>query len=293
MNKKIIITGANGFIGRHLIPFFEQEYQLYGFYLEHNTTIEKFPYINWIKVNLKDFMATSHAIKEISPDGLIHLAWNIQDPNYQTSIENFEWVAASLNIIKAFGENKGKRLLIAGSCIEYDWGRTNFSEKCSHLNWQLPYANAKNSLHKMTQCLSSLYSFSYVWTRIFYLYGPHQPSRCLIPSIINNLSQDKKIQCNDSSQFLDYLHVHDVAQGIYKAFISDHNGPINICSSQGTKVKDIALALAEKLNKKTLITLKKDRSLKHSIIGTNTLLTQLNWQQTLSLQKGLNQLINK
>ena len=220
MKKKILITGANGFIGRHLIPFFEKNYDLYGCYLEHNSILETFPSVNWIKINLKNSAQTNSIIKSIAPYGLIHLAWNVKDLNYQTSVENFEWITTSLNIIKSFGENNGKRLIIAGSCIEYNWEKTNFSEDCTHLNWKLPYANAKNSLHKITKCLSSLYNFSYVWPRIFYLYGPHQPLRCLVPSIVTSLLEEKKILCNDSSQLIDYLHVMMSHKGFTKHLLA-------------------------------------------------------------------------
>ncbi|MBD2363876.1 NAD(P)-dependent oxidoreductase [Anabaena minutissima FACHB-250] len=76
--KKLLITGASGFLGWHLCQIAKQNWQIYGTYYYHNIEISG---INLIKLNLTDFAELKQAFREIQPDAVIHTAARSQ-PNF-------------------------------------------------------------------------------------------------------------------------------------------------------------------------------------------------------------------
>lgn len=102
--KKLLITGASGFLGWHLCQIAKQNWQVYGTYYSHDLEI---PGINLIKLNLTDFAELKQIFQEIQPDAVIHAAARSQ-PNFcQTHPEESHLV----NVIASCN--------IAGLCADY------------------------------------------------------------------------------------------------------------------------------------------------------------------------------
>ncbi len=118
--KKVLLTGATGFIGKHTIPFLLSE----GFEV-HAISRNAFPLppeVHIHPVDLFDDHQTTKLLKQIKVTHLLHFAWYAVPGKFWSSEANLKWVASSLKLIQEFVENGGKRLVVSGTCAEYEWG---------------------------------------------------------------------------------------------------------------------------------------------------------------------------
>jgi len=250
--KRILITGASGFIGRHATRILSQK----GFDV-HALTLDKtvctIDNCAWHVVDLLDIGGIDKMVKKIGAEYLLHLAWDVTPGKYWNSTSNFLWVEASLELLRAFRENGGKRVVMAGTCAEYDWNYSNLNEYATPRNPKTPYGVCKNSLFEMLGSFCSETKLSWAWGRVFYLYGPHEYPGRLIPSAIKALAGNMRFKCSHSNQIRDFLHVEDAAGAFVKIAESDCEGPINIASGNPLKLKDLIGKVAEKLGAGSMV----------------------------------------
>lgn len=102
--------------------------------------------------------------------------------------------------------------------------------------------------------LSYIYGIPFIWTRIFYLYGPYEHPNRLIPYIVNSLLENKKVELKSHGlQIRDYLHVDDIAQGLICLLKEEKTSTYNIGSGNPVSVRDLVNQIGEILGKKGLI----------------------------------------
>ena len=117
--KRIVLTGANGFIGRQTIPRLQKiGYEVHALYHLRKPDLEQNCY--WHSCDLFDVAQQKVILQEIMPTHLLHFAWNVDHKTYLASPDNLDWVEASFNLLKHFNEVGGKRAVFAGTCFEYD-----------------------------------------------------------------------------------------------------------------------------------------------------------------------------
>ena len=183
-------------------------------------------------------------IKNFGPETVYHLAWNgIPDYSLKTSLDNLK---LNLDLLIFFGEIKVSKVIATGSCWEY--GRT-FGELKEEMGLEPnnAFTSAKSSVLNMGKVISKQYDFSFVWARLFYVYGPGQSEHSLLPSLIK-MSLDNQIpKANSPWARNDFIYVKDVALVLnsmnYNSFDS---GIYNIGSGQATLVNNIVKKVAVK-----------------------------------------------
>ncbi|OGS45226.1 MAG: epimerase [Elusimicrobia bacterium RIFOXYD2_FULL_34_15] len=294
--KKILVTGANGFLGRHVIPLLlKHNYHVYA--VDNNITMgsEKKENLSWHECNLFDPEDKKSLFSKIKPTHLLHLAWYTVPKKYWTAPENVLWVKASIELFFNFLENGGRRAVFAGTCAEYNWDYELLSEDKTPLLPKTLYGKCKNSLNTMLGALAEQKDISYAWGRIFFLYGSGENKERLIPEVINSLLKGKEVNCSHGRQVRDFLHVEDVADAFVTLVESNLRGSVNIASGQPATLKQIIYKIAEKLDRKDLIRLNAVPSSKSEplrlIADNKRLKNELKWKPKYNLDSGLEKTI--
>lgn len=293
--KKVLITGATGFIGRHCLPsLLEVGYEVHA--VSSKISTSKLPNVYWHQVDLLDTVRISRLIAEVRPTQLLHFAWFTAPGEYWNSLENLRWVRASLDLLQAFASHGGRRVVMAGTCAEYDWQYGYCSEQVTPLAPATLYGACKHSLQIMLEASARQTGLSVAWGRIFFLYGPHEHPDRLVSSVICALLQGEPALCSHGNQIRDFLYVQDVADAFVTLLGSDVTGAVNIASGYPVALKDIIYEIAEKLDRRALIQLGAVPALANEppllVADVSLLTSKVGWSPKFDLDLGLEKTIS-
>lgn len=287
-NKRVLVTGASGFIGHPCV----QLLGTLGFEVHALSTKKRENTDNtiWHQVDILDLDKTIELFKQIQVSHLLHLAWYVE-PGYKTSIENVQWVLASMNLLRAFHVSGGKRAVFAGTCFEYDLNGGVLLEDSTPRGANTVYGSSKHTLHELVKVYAGTTDLSVAWARIFYLYGPRENPQRLLSYVINALLNGEHAACSEGRQILDFLHVNDVASALVAVLESNMSAAINIGSGIPVSVRELVYTTAELLSAVDLIDLgarpMPDNEPMVVVANTDRLKNDIGWSPSFSLKNGL------
>ncbi len=292
--KRVLLTGATGFIGRHAIPLLlERGYDVHA--VSSGVAPGSGSGVRWHQANLLDPGQAATLIAEVQPTQLLHFAWYAEPGKYWGSLENFRWVQASLGLLREFYDQGGQRVVMAGTCAEYDWRYGYCSEEVTPLTPATLYGTCKHSLQSMLDFFSQKTGLSSAWGRIFFLYGPHEHPNRLVSSVICSLLEGRSARCSHGNQIRDFLHVEDVAGAFVALLESDVTGPVNIASGQPIALKDVIYRIADRLTRREMVQLGAISTPNNEppllVADVGRLLKEVCWQPKYDLEAGLKQTI--
>jgi nucleoside-diphosphate-sugar epimerase len=242
---RALVTGANGFIGRHVVRcLLEKGVEVVGLGRSATSTL---PGVRMISADLLYDEHLDEAVRSASADLLIHLAWYAEPGAYWTSPLNEEWVRATARLVEAFCSNGGNRVVGAGTCAEYDWSQGYCQEASKALRPATPYGVAKDAARRATVAACAAHGVPSAWVRIFIPIGPGESPQRLVPSVIAVLRGARDPFVIDGAASRDFLHVSDVAAGLVRVALADAVGEYNVCSGIPTRIADLIGHLARHL----------------------------------------------
>ena len=290
-NKKVLVTGATGLIGKELIePLKELGFEIYSITIDENNPDNG---VNWIKGNLFDKNFVKKVMQEIKPEYLLNMAWATTG-DYLSSDINYDFLSAGVNLIKEFKLNGGKRAVYAGTCFEYKFKDEPLKETDDLDADKTEYTFCKNKLHEITKhfCLKNDISFGY--GRIFYVYGKNENVTRLTGMVIDKLSKDEKVIIKSGDLIKDYMYSKDIAGAFAKFLDSKVEGSVNICTGKAIKIKEFVLEISRQLKKEHLICFETVESNQPPmIVGNNDrLLKEVNYNLKYDFKKAIGEIIN-
>ena len=234
--KVVIVTGATGFIGQHLIPILVKR----GFKViaiaRDRKKAESFSWFKEVKFLSSDIAEELNQIKIDQGMSLIHLAWDgLSD--YRSSIHIEYNLPKSFNLIKSLVKRGVSQVLVTGTCFEYGFqnGPIPSSAKTSPNN---PYATAKDILRKQLESLTEEKFYCLQWSRLFYMYGKGQSPNSLLSQLdIAIKNGECKFNMSGGEQLRDYLPIEDIVEQLADLHESSRCGTYNICSGKPISVR--------------------------------------------------------
>jgi nucleoside-diphosphate-sugar epimerase len=236
---RVTLTGASGFIGRHVLAELAR-HQVEVVAVTRNSTrlSDLGGSVRIVEYNI-DRTDSDCFDKLGRPDVLIHLAWGGL-PNYR-SLHHFEAeLPRQFRFLKTMIAAGLDSLLVTGTCFEYGMRSGPLSEDMETYP-NNSYGYAKDALRRQLMFLKANFPFNLSWARLFYMYGEGQPKTALYPQLKEAvLHKDAVFNMSGGEQLRDYLQVSEVAKLIVElAKRRRDTGVVNVCSGKPISVQNL------------------------------------------------------
>jgi len=280
-----MLTGATGFVGRHALTALAQ-----AGHEVHAVARRRGPGVNGATWHEVDLLADVEVVEQVRPEVLVHLAWYAEHGKFWTSVENVRWVEASLALLRGFTAAGGRRVVMTGTCAEYEWSRDVYPESAP-LRPATLYGAAKHGLHRIATAFAEQAGLSLVWGRLFFLYGPYEAPERFVPSLVRSLLAGEPAPMTDGEQRRDFLHVADAGSALAALADSDLTGAVNVASGEAVALSDLAHRIAALSGHAELLQVGALPS-RHNeppslIADVSRLRDELGWAPRIALENGL------
>jgi nucleoside-diphosphate-sugar epimerase len=264
MAKRVLVSGAGGFIGRWSVPPLRAAgYEVHAV-VRRTASREAAPQLRGAVIHLADLLdaaAMAALMETVRPSHLLHFAWVASPGIYWTSPDNLRWLTASQDLIRAFHASGGSRAVMAGTCAEYDWSAGGL---CSELVTPLAddrggpvtlYAECKIAMQKALDRYGCVHGLSTAWGRIFFQFGPAEHPDRLAASVIRSLLSQRAAPCTHGRQIRSFMHVADVGAAFAALLDSALEGPVNIGGAEPVAIAELLREIASQTGHPELLQL--------------------------------------
>lgn len=311
MNKKALITGADGFIGSHLVEeLLDNGYQIKAF-VQYNSFnswgwLDSFPKekLNAIEIfagDVRDPNGVRTALKDV--DVVFHLAALIAIPYSYHSPDSYvdTNVKGTLNVLQACRDFNIERILVTSTSEVYGTAMYVPIDEKHPKQAQSPYSASKIGADAMADSFFRSFNLPVTIVRPFNTFGPRQSARAVIPTIITQLLNGQtEIKLGALHPTRDLLFVKDTVRGFNEIAKSGKTigQEINIATQQEISIGDLAQLLINLINPEAKIVsdavrLRPENSEVERLLGSAEKIKALtDWKTTYTLNEGLKQTIN-
>ncbi len=304
--KKVLVTGADGFIGSHLTEELVKkgyEVKAFAFYNSFNTW-------GWLDSLDKDVMKhvevftgdirDPHGVKTAMTgcQAVFHLAALIGIPFSYHSPDAYvdTNIKGTLNVLQAARELDIERVLITSTSEVYGTAQYVPIDEKHPFQGQSPYSATKIGADRLAESFYRSFNLPVSIVRPFNTYGPRQSARAVIPTIIIQLLSGKEeIKLGSLSPTRDFNFVKDTANGFIAIYESDKTigEEINIATGEEISIGELADELIKQINPKARIIcdeerLRPEKSEVNRLLGSNEKIKRLtDWKPIYTLIDGL------
>ncbi|MES5101151.1 NAD(P)-dependent oxidoreductase [Agrobacterium sp. BA1120] len=253
--KKILITGASGFVGLHVLNRLSLgENEISAIVRPHSAAkIDGIHAVKIVESEALFFEREEWWIKVLSGiDTVIHLAWYAEPGMYLNSDKNLDCLAGTLTMAKAAAKAGVRRFVGIGTCFEYDVSVGKLSVD-SPLKPLTPYAAAKASTYLTLSQWFGSQSVEFSWCRLFYLYGKGENERRFVPYLRKSLAAGVPAELTSGVQIRDFLEIEEAAKVICGVAYGGPFGAVNICSGIPITIRAFAERIADEYGRRDLL----------------------------------------
>lgn len=309
--KKVLVTGADGFIGSHLVQRLLEEgcdVRAFVFYNSFNSWgwLDTFPpdQLKHIEVfcgDIRDPNGVRNAVRDV--DIVYHLAALIAIPFSYHSPDSYidTNIKGTMNVLQAGRDSAVERIIVTSTSEVYGTARYAPIDEGHPVQGQSPYSATKIAADKIAEAFFRSFDLPVTVARPFNTYGPRQSARAILPTIIIQLlAGEKQIKLGSLGPTRDLNFVKDTCSGFIEIAGSDRTigEEINICSGKEVSMGELARLLIETINPEAEVVIDTQRirpagSEVERLIGSNEKIKSLtDWSPHYSLKSGLKETID-
>lgn len=303
---KVLVTGADGFIGSHLTEKLVYE----GYKVKAFVCYNSFNTWGWLDTLSKDIMDNvevfagdirdPNGVREAMKDckAVFHLAALIAIPFSYHSPDAYvdTNIKGTLNVLQASRDIGLERVLITSTSEVYGTAKYVPIDEKHPYQGQSPYSATKIGADRLAESFYRSFNLPVTIVRPFNTYGPRQSARAVIPTIaIQLLAGKNEIKLGSLTPTRDFNFVKDTANGFYQIYKSDKTigEEINIATQTEISIKDLADELISQINPSAKIVcdenrIRPEKSEVNRLLGSNEKIISLtNWKQEYTFKKGI------
>lgn len=305
-NKKVLVTGSDGFIGSHLVEKLLEDgcnVKAFVYYNSFNSwgwldflSKEKLENIEIFAGDIRDPNGVEMAMKGC--DIVFHLAALIAIPFSYHSPDSYvdTNIKGTLNVLQSARKLGVEKVLVTSTSEVYGTAQYVPIDETHPFQGQSPYSATKIGADRLAESFYRSFDLPVVIVRPFNTYGPRQSARAVIPTIITQLlAGTTEIKLGSVDPTRDFNYVKDTTNGFVEIAKSDHTigEEINIATGVEISVGEMASELISQINPSAKIVSDNDRmrptnSEVNRLLGCNKkLLSLTSWTHQYNLAKGL------
>lgn len=310
-NKNVLVTGADGFIGSHLVEGLLDEgcrIRAFVYYNSFNSWgwLDGFPKekLRGIEVfagDVRDPNGVRKAMEGI--DVVFHLAALIGIPFSYHSPDSYvdTNIKGTLNVLQAARELSTPRVFVTSTSEVYGTAIYSPMDEKHPLQGQSPYSATKIGADKIAESFFRSFGLPVTIIRPFNTYGPRQSARAVIPTVITQvLSGMEEIKMGATHTTRDFTYVKDTAKGFIAVARSDKTvgEEVNIASGKGVSIGEIARKIIEQIDPSVKIAVDNERvrpeksEVEHLLGNSGKIRELTGWRPEYSLDRGLQETID-
>ncbi|HAS92698.1 MAG TPA: NAD-dependent dehydratase [Clostridiales bacterium] len=310
MCDDILVTGADGFIGSHLVEGLVQEGKKVKAFVYYNSFnswgwLDSFPpeLLNEIEIfagDIRDPNGVREAMKGV--DEVYHLAALIAIPFSYHSPDSYvdTNIKGTLNVLQAARDLGTKRVLVTSTSEVYGTAQYVPIDEEHPFQGQSPYSATKIGADRLAESFYRSFEMPITIVRPFNTFGPRQSARAVIPTIIIQLlSGMTEIKLGATTPTRDFNYVKDTVRGFIEIARSDKTigQEINIATQQEISIGQLAEELINQINPNARIICEEQRlrpkkSEVNRLLGSNEKIKRLtNWEPQYTFEQGLTETI--
>ncbi|MDD1644905.1 MAG: NAD(P)-dependent oxidoreductase [Methanomicrobiales archaeon] len=300
-DRSILITGASGFIGQHLLKEFKKYTTSLAVIQRNKIPIEAVDLpIRQFACDIGNRRDLHSCLTQCDPEIIVHLAgYKERNTNLLGFSEGLNTnVMGSLNIFsEALDKEHLESMVVLGTAEEYG------NNPCPYLETMRespvsPYSFSKTCISHMALLFNSLYQLPITVLRPTLAYGPGQENDMFLPSLISSLHRNRAFRMTTGEQTRDFLYIDDLIDAILRVprYPGSRGHIINIGSGMPVKIIDIAYLVEKLMKKKNLIhsgqVPYRDNEIMKYCVDIGKAVTVLHWKPRVSLHAGLTKTIH-
>ncbi len=304
-DKRVLVTGAGGFIGSHLVDELVKKGADVTAFVHYNARNdwgmlegrydEKTPNLNVIAGDVTDSLFVKKAVSE--KEYVFHLAALIGIPYSYVAPESYinTNVKGTLNVMQACLEQEVTRVVHTSTSEVYGTAQYTPIDEKHPLQGQSPYSASKIGADKLAESFYCSFGLPVTTIRPFNTFGPRQSTRAVIPTIITQTLTGKTVKLGSLTPIRDLTYVADTVAGFMKLAESKKTigKTINTGSGRGIAIGELADIIIRQVNPKVRIIcdekrIRPDKSEVMELLCDNRCAAEMSgWKPAISLEDGL------